>query len=139
MKEAFSTFLATLAVVAAPVAFSQRSASAGAACYKSSGHADARSCLERRADASARRVRAAEQSFLAVLAKTDQEPEDIAAALAAFKAASRDYWQFRKTLCEVPAKLAFGGNTASDGRYLCQIEMDERRAHDIERDQAAGL
>jgi hypothetical protein len=139
MKEAVSVLLAISAVVAASPAFAQRSAAADTACYKASSHADAQTCLERRADASARRVRAAEQLFREALAKTDQEPGDIAAALAAFEAASKEYWQFRNILCEVPAKLAFGGNAASDRRYLCQIEMDERRARDIERDQTTGL
>ncbi len=66
--------------------------------------------------------------------KSDEEARYIDQALSAFDAASKQYAQFRKTQCEVPAKLAFGGNAADDRRLLCQIELDARRMADLARD-----
>lgn len=114
------------------VSNAQRSSEA-AKCYDTSGHADARECLERMAVRAEATMRTAEASFRNALKVADEDASDKERALASFNAASVAYLRYRSIQCDQNATLAFGGNAAGDRRLLCQIDLDTRRTADINR------
>ncbi|MEJ0098808.1 MAG: lysozyme inhibitor LprI family protein [Pseudomonadota bacterium] len=133
MKRIQCTISFSMLLLAPAAGLAQRSESTAETCYSVGGHADAKECMEKRAAQSAGEVRKIEAEFRKALAKTDAEPSEKHRTLAAFDASSKEYTRYRRAQCEVRAALAFGGNSASDSRWLCQIELDARRVADIRR------
>jgi uncharacterized protein YecT (DUF1311 family) len=132
--------LGCVAVVSASsLALSQRAPEAETACSSTTGHADARDCLIRRAAHAASLVADAERTFKTVLSTSAEDPIEISRAVTAFERASQQYDRYRKDQCDFVAALALGGNGASDRRLLCQIELDNRRVADLAQELNRGV
>jgi len=120
------------------VVFAQRSSYVEDSCAGATGHAERRACLDGWATVSANSLAREEQATRSFLSKADAEPEEIARAMSAFERALKDFRIYRQTQCDYVALLAFGGNGASDGRLLCQIELDRRRTANLKEARLVG-
>jgi len=112
-------------------AFAQRNLSASTECYKSGGHADARDCLEQKAEQSSASLQLTEKSFNIFLGSWDQEQQYKSEVANWLASSSSLFQQYRQSQCELQASLAAGGNGASDRRLLCVIELNEKRSLEL--------
>ncbi len=117
---------------AAASASAQSGAAAGKQCYEQPSHAAARACLEKQARQSALSVTRAEALVRSSLEKWDQEPAIRSRSLSAFETSVSQFIHYRETQCEFHASLAAGGNAAGDRRLLCEIELNNRRAAELQ-------
>lgn len=126
-------YLYIFAVLAtSTLAFAQRNLSASTECYKSGGHADARNCLEQKAEQSRANLHLAEESLKIFLASWDQEQQYKSDAANWLVKSSSLFDQYRQSQCELQASLAAGANGASDRRLLCIIELNEKRSLELQ-------
>jgi len=117
----------------------QRAADAEAECYKLVGHVSARECLGRHEAESATLVEKAERDLLVSLRQESKDPGDASRAVEALDLSARQYKLYRKSQCDLVASLALGGNSATDRRLLCQIDLDKRRVADLTRELHHGI
>lgn len=114
-------------------AVAQRSTSSEIACSKAEGHASQRECLEKRAERSSAQLEIAEQKIRQRFERWDANPEYRQRGSQLFDEAEKQFGQSREAQCEFESSLSGGGNSASDRRLMCQIEMNERRIVDLGR------
>ena len=136
------TLLSTLILATAFVSVSasaQEGNAARAECSGKGSHVEVRACLQTNADASARKLRDAEDKMRRSLAAWDQEPEYIKQSTTAFESSVRQFSRFRAQHCEFIASLAAGGNGQSDLRLSCIYELNEKRIAQIQQAQAFNL
>jgi uncharacterized protein YecT (DUF1311 family) len=132
MKSAYVAAVVILGAVSFD-AVAQRSASSELLCSKAEGHASQRECLEKRAERSSAQLEIAEQKIRQRFERWDANSEYRQRASQLFDEAEKQFGHSREAQCEFESSLSAGGNSASDRRLMCQIEMNERRIVDLGR------
>jgi uncharacterized protein YecT (DUF1311 family) len=112
----------------------QSDSHAAASCYKETSHADARSCLEQYSQRTLAALSAVEVSVRSGLSSSVDDATERARELSAFDEAAARFAEYRDRQCAFVASLAAGGNSATDRRLLCEIELNNARAMELARD-----
>jgi uncharacterized protein YecT (DUF1311 family) len=108
--------------------FAQRDAAAATSCYARVGHAEARACLEIKATTALQEMITAERRLADAMKDWDTTGNSAQARL---KEANELHRRYRLAQCDLQVAAANGGNSATDRRLLCLIELDQRRALEL--------
>jgi uncharacterized protein YecT (DUF1311 family) len=113
----------------------QRNAGADERCSRLPSHVEVRDCLESAARQSGQDLERAQRELSARLQQWQQEPEYKRASTEALRRATERFEQFRDAQCEYVASLSAGGNSASDRRYLCLVELNVQMTRHLESER----
>lgn len=94
-------------------------------------HAEARACLQSKADSSIVELHRVEEGMIKALATRDEERNDKKRNLALFDSTVKQFVRYRAQYCEFLASIAAGGNSAGDIRLSCFYELNQLRIAEI--------
>lgn len=134
-----SLLMAFLTAGSADAAEVEDQAAIRASCSASGSQADMHACLQERARRSAEELRRVERQARQALEKWDEDLKYLTLARMRFNASAAEFQRYRKTHCGFMASLAGGaaGNSSELMRLACLIELDDRRAAQLESASAA--
>jgi len=99
-----------------------------------------RNCLKKKANASEKALKQAEQNVNDTISKWDEDDKYISESKMKFAASSREFIRYRNAQCKFSASLSGGGagDVHEMGRLACTTELNNRRAAQL-RDAVSDL